>query len=131
MEEKTPRLSNAILIALWIVQVALSVSLFWAAIKKLFQPIEELELQWPWVAQVPETLVKGTGMVDLLAGMGILLPQLLKIKPWLTVATAWGLLAVMFCASVFHIGRGEAALLGPNVIFAALAVFVIWGRRVS
>lgn len=123
-EQKT---SNTLNIFLWIAQVLLAVTLLWAAYMKLFQPAEKLAEMWPWT-EGNTGLVKFTGIVDLLGALGLILPSLLRIKPNLTVVTAYFILSLMIGASVFHIYRGEASQIGINVFFAALAIFVAWGR---
>jgi hypothetical protein len=115
-------------ISLWIIQGLLSVSLVWGASMKLFQPIEKLALMWPWAGQISESLVKLTGIIDLLGSIGIVAPTLFKIKLRLTIIAAWAIVLLMICASVFHILRGEASLIGANIIFAIMAGFLAWGR---
>ena len=123
------RPSKALNIALWVVQGLLASSLLWAAWMKLLQPIEKLAAMWPWAGQVPNSLVKFTGIVDLLGGLGLILPGLLKIKQRLTFFAAIGIIILMIVASIFHISRGEGALIIPNIIFAIMAGFVAWGRK--
>jgi hypothetical protein len=114
--------------ALWIAQVVLAASLIWAGVMKLFSPLEKLSAMWPWVAEVPLALVKFTGVVDVLAALGLILPALLRIRPKLTAITAMGVVALMVCAGIFHIIRGEAAVIGVNIVFAIIATFIAWGR---
>lgn len=83
---------------------------------------------WPWAGEVPVAVLKLTGVVDLLGGLGLILPALLQIQPRLTPIAAVGIVALMFCASLFHIVRGEGNQIGFNVVFAALSGFVAWGR---
>jgi hypothetical protein len=120
--------SKTINVFLWIAQALLAACLIWAAGMKLLQPIDKLAAMWPWTAEHP-VLVKVTGIFDLLAGIGLVLPGVLRIQPRLTVYTAIGVIALMVTASVFHIGRGEAAQIGFNVFVAVVAGFVVWGRR--
>lgn len=120
--------SNVMHIILWAVQVILAVSLIWAAWMKLVQPIEQLAAMWPWAGEVPVALVKMTGIIDLLGAAGLILPSVLRIQPKLTPMAAIGVIILMVCASVFHIMRGEVALIGVNIVFAILAAFVAWGR---
>lgn len=120
--------STALHIALWIVQVLLAVSLVWAAGMKLFQPLDKLAAMWPWVGQVPATLVKLTGIVDVLGAVGLILPAWLRIRPQLTPIAAGCIIVLMICAITFHVLRGEASVIGFNIVFALLAAFVAWGR---
>jgi len=115
-------------IALWVVQVLVALTLLWASAVKLFQPVEEVAALWPWAGEVPVAVLKFTGVVDLLGGLGLILPALLRIQPRLTPIAALGLVVLMCCASVFHIARGEGSQIGFNVLFAALSAFIAWGR---
>lgn len=120
--------SKALHMTLWLAQLILAASLIWATTMKWTQPPAALETMWPWTGQVPDWFVRFTGLVDLLGAMGLVLPSLLRIRPALTPIAALGVVALMVCASVFHILRGEASVIGVNLVFALLAVFIAWGR---
>lgn len=119
--------SKALNVLLWISQGLIALTLIWAAYAKLLQPIEETAKMLPWALDNPKLLIF-TGIIDLLGGIGIILPAALKIQPKLSVFAAYGTIALMIAASVFHISRGEASLIGMNIFFLILAVFVVWGR---
>lgn len=119
--------SKGLNIALWVGQGLISLTLIWAGYAKLFQPIEETAKMLPWALDNPG-LLKFTGIIDLLGGIAIVLPAALKIQPKLTVFAAYGTIALMIAASVFHISRGEASLIGMNIFFLVLAGFIAWGR---
>lgn len=112
-------------VILWVAQVILAVTFIWAGYMKIVQPGQ---LPFPWVKDHPG-LVLITGVVDLLGGIGIVLPALLRIRPGLTVYAAYGIIALMMVASIFHISRGEAKDIGFNVFMAALGALVVWGRQ--
>ncbi|UBM59401.1 DoxX family protein [Marinilongibacter aquaticus] len=116
--------------ALSISEMLLSVTLLWASWMKLSQSPDELAVQWPWVAAYPN-LVKFTGFVDLLASLGFTLPSILhRGKKWKFYA-AMGLIALMLSAIIFHISRGEAGVIGINILILLLAAFVAWGSAKS
>ncbi|OZI09729.1 hypothetical protein BWI93_02365 [Siphonobacter sp. BAB-5385] len=115
-------------VTLWLIQLLLAASLLWAASMKLFQPLDQLAAMWPWTNQVPRSVVTLTGMVDVLGALGLVVPMLLNVKPALTPLAAVGVILLMITASIFHIARGEASLIGVNVVFALLAAGVAWGR---
>jgi hypothetical protein len=94
---------------------------------KLFQTTGKLAEMWPWTAD-NAILVKLTGILDLLAGIGLVLPALLRIQPKLTIYAAYGTIALMVTASIFHIARGEASQIGVNIFFAVFAILIAWGR---
>ncbi|MBN9383017.1 MAG: DoxX family protein [Chitinophagaceae bacterium] len=114
-------------IGIWVAQTLLALSMIWAAGMKFFQPVEKLSALWPWTAN-NVALVKITGVLDLLAGIGLILPGLLHFHPKLTVYAAIGTIVLMIAASIFHIGRGEASQIGVNIVFALIAAFIVWGR---
>ncbi|MFC3812235.1 DoxX family protein [Lacihabitans lacunae] len=119
--------SKVINILLWIAQVLIALTLLWAAYAKLIQPIEETAKMLPWALENPG-LLKFTGFIDLLGGVGTILPSALKIQPKLTVWAAYGVVLLMIAGSVFHIMRGEASLIGMNIVIIVFAIFIAWGR---
>ncbi|WDF55588.1 DoxX family protein [Mucilaginibacter sp. KACC 22063] len=119
------KISKTINILLWVAQGVLAIILLWVGSMKLFKPEG---LPFPWIKENPE-LVIITGIVDLLGGLGIVLPVALRIRSGLTVWAAYGIIALMIVAMIFHISRGEAQNIGVNIFFLLLAVFVAWGRR--
>src|SRR3989442_7727594 len=69
------------------------------------------------------------GIAEVLASIGLVLPGLTRILPWLTPLAALGLTVVMASATIFHIGRNE----GPNwvsdvnlVVLVALTAYLRW-----
>jgi uncharacterized membrane protein len=115
-------------IALWVTQVLLAAMYLMAGSTKLLQPIEEMAMMMPWVADTPAGLVRFIGLSELLGGLGLLLPSILRIQPKLTVFAALGLTLVQVLASGFHLSRGETSALGMNFLLIAMAVFIAWGR---
>lgn len=123
-EQKTSKTMNIIL---WIIQGFLAATFIWAGFMKIFKPED---LSFPWVKD-NTNLVLITGIVDVLGGLGIALPTLLRIQPKLAIFAAYGIIVLMTAASVFHISRGEAKDIGFNIFMALLAVFVAWGRQIK
>lgn len=112
----------------WIVQGLLAITLLWAGYTKLFTPIATLAGMWPWTAEHP-SLVKVAGVFDILGGLGIILPSLLKARPQLTISAAVGITLLMISAAIFHISRSEISSIGINVFVLLLALFVVWVKR--
>src|SRR5262245_22894552 len=92
--------SKGLNIALWVVQVLLCVALAGGGIWKLATPLAELSTKIVWAQESP-TLLRFTAVVDLLGGLGVLLPSLTRIKPRLTVLAALGCVALMVSAIIF------------------------------
>jgi len=114
-------------VILWIAQVALAAFMITGALLK-FMPIEQIAAMMPWTGQLPPLMVRLLGFVDLLGALGLILPALLHIKPQVTPWTATGVIVLMLCAIIFHVSRGEAAVIGVNIVTAFIALFIAWGR---
>lgn len=121
-QQKISKTMNTIL---WIVQGILAITFLWAGFMKLFK---SENLPFPWVKD-NANLVMITGIVDLLGGLGIVLPTLLRIQPKLTIYTAYGIVTLMTIAGIFHISRGEAKDIGFNIFMLLMTIFVGWGRQ--
>jgi hypothetical protein len=121
--------SKGLSIGLWIVQGFLALTFAGGGLWKLATPIHELAAKMPWMGQVSPGFLHMTAVLDLLGGLGLLLPSVTRIKPGLTVLAALGCVALMASAIVFHFSRGEAASTPFNFVLAALLLFVAWGRR--
>ena len=115
-------------IILWVAQGLLAAMFIMSGFMKLSQPIDQLATSLPWAADVPAFLVRFIGAAELLGGLGLILPAALRIKPSLTTLAAIGLALVMIFALVFHVSRGENQAIGMNLIIAAIALFIAWGR---
>lgn len=115
-------------ITLWVIQFSLLALFISASYVKLTWPVSRLAAMWPWTAQVPVALLRFTGVVDLLGAAGILAPSLFRIKPWLSIGAAAGMVLLMILAGIFHIARGEAPAIWFNIVCAIMAAWVAWGR---
>ncbi len=116
-------------IGIWIAQIALAALYLMAAYMKGLMPIADLvTMGMTWAAGAPVALVRGIALVEFLGAAGVILPAATRIMPQLTIWAATGLLAIQLVAIPFHLVRGEAEVLGFNLIYVALAVFVLWGR---
>jgi hypothetical protein len=115
-------------IALWLVQGLLAATFVGGGLWKMATPIPDLASKMPWMGQVSPAFLLTTAALDVIAGMGVLLPSLTRIKPQLVVLGALGCVGLMAGAIIFHVQRGEAANTPFNFFLAALAGFVAWGR---
>ena len=125
MEKKNNKTLN---IALWVAQVLLAAMFLMAGIMKATQPIEELSQSMTWGNDFSAGMVRFIGISELLGGIGLLLPALLRIKPIFTPLAALGLFIIMVLAFIYHISNAEYQALGINLILGAIAVFIAWGR---
>ena len=115
-------------IIVWVLQVVLATMFLMTGAMKTFQPISQLAASLPWVNDVPAGLVRFIGVSELLAGIGLLLPSILKYKTFLTALAALGIVLIMIGASIFHISRGETSVIGMNAVLALIALYIAWAR---
>ena len=115
-------------VALWIVQVLLALAFVAAGVMKASQPRERLEKMLPWVADFSTPTVRFIGVVEILGGLGLVLPAATGIAPVLTPIAAIGLAVTMALAAVVHARRREQSMIPVNVVLLVLAVVVAWGR---
>jgi len=116
-------------IAIWGGQIALAGLYLMAAYMKGLMPIADLAaMGLTWAPGAPVALVRGIAFVEFLGAVGVILPAATRIMPQLTVWAAAGLLAIQALAIPFHVIRGEFDVLGFNLLYVVLAVFVLWGR---
>lgn len=123
----TTNSSKLLNILLWVGQGLIALMFIWGAYAKLVQPVEETAKMMPWVAESPN-LALFSGVIDLLIGLGIVLPTALRILPQLTTYAALGMIVHMIGAIVFHVSRGESSLIGMNIFLIAIGGFIAWGR---
>ena len=114
--------------ALWVAQVIVCLVYVMIGYIKLSTPISALSRMMAWTGQYPEYFVRGIGAIDVLGGIGILLPALTRIRPRLGVLAALGCTLVQVLAIIFHFSRGEAAETQLNFVLLPLCAFVLWGR---
>lgn len=118
---------------LWIVQILLALVFFMAGILKLTQPIDKLKERMTYVESIhPSSLVRVIGALEVLGGLGILLPAVTGILPWLTPIAAGGLVLTMIGAIILHVIRKDSvAHYMPSLVLGLLAAFVLYGRVVA
>ena len=115
-------------IALWIMQALLAIVYLMAGALKAFQTSKAQETM-PWAKRHPQNFVRFIGTAELLGGLGLILPMLTSVLPWLTPLAAIGLTLVQLLA-IFaeHIPNKEFKSLPMNLVLGVLAVLVFIGR---
>jgi uncharacterized membrane protein YphA (DoxX/SURF4 family) len=124
----THKSSKTLNTALWTAQIFLAVVFFITGAGKLFLPMENLYALIPWTKDVNTLPVRLIGFTEIIGSIGLILPSLLRIKPWLTPLAAIGIAVVMLLAIFFNISMGETSVIGINFMLFLIAIFVAWGR---
>jgi putative oxidoreductase len=83
--------------ALWIAQALLALLFLMSGVSKLLSPVDLLGDQF---APLPGTFMRFIGAIEVLGAVGLILPALLRILPFLTPLAAAGLLVDMVARSL-------------------------------
>jgi uncharacterized membrane protein YphA (DoxX/SURF4 family) len=115
-------------IAVWILQFLLAIAFCAAGLMKLLRPKEELRERMAWVEGVTPRGIKLIGLIELLGGLGLVLPALTGIAPILTLLAAIGLAIVMLAAIIVHRRIGDPlGQMVPALLLLVLLLLCIWG----
>jgi uncharacterized membrane protein YphA (DoxX/SURF4 family) len=117
-------------IALWVVQIFLALLFIFAGGQKLMQSREAL-IQGGftgYAADYSAGFLRTLGILEILAGLGVILPYATGILPWLTPVAAMGLAIIMAGATNVRLRRGEPQMAIGTVVFLLLALLVVYGR---
>jgi uncharacterized membrane protein YphA (DoxX/SURF4 family) len=117
-------------LALWIVQVVLGLGLVGAGINHTLWA-DKADGRMAWILAVPRPLMTTIGVLEILGGIGIILPSMTRIAPILTPIAASAVVVLMVLAAAFHVRRNEMPAIASNVVLGALAAFVAFGRFVA
>ena len=117
-------------IALWVAQGLLAAMYLMAGVMKTFQTARAKE-QMPWAKNRSDAFVRFVGASELLGALGLILPLLTGILPWLTLIAAIGLSSIQVLA-IFseHLPKKEYNVIPVNLVLLALSVFIVLGRWV-
>jgi uncharacterized membrane protein len=111
-------------IALWIISGLLAAAFIFAGTNKALRPKEKLVEGLPWAEDFSPATLKLIGVVEVLGGIGLILPWLTGIAPILTPLAATGLFLVQVLAMFVHVRRHELNALPINAILGLAALFV-------
>jgi DoxX-like family len=118
-------------IALWITSGLLAAAYLAVGGMKIVLSTKQLADN-PNLAAIAEELsppaIKTIGGLEVAGALGLILPWLTGIATVLTPVAALGLVVLQIGAMVFHGRRREFKQWPVNLLFAALAAFVAWGR---
>lgn len=116
-------------VLLWVFQSYLAASfVVFGGMKILRDRAELAKTAFGWVEQFSDTSVKVIGLLDVLVGLGLILPGATDIAPALVPWAALGGVALAGGGSVVHLRRSETAKAAVNLHFIALLIAVAWGR---
>jgi len=117
-----PRRGRALAIALWATQIILAALFLFAGGMKFVMPVQEMTKG----SALPGSFFHFIGVMEVLGGIGLVLPSLLRIAPFLTPLAACGLVIIMAGATVTSLPMGWIALF-PFFV-GVVAAFLAYGR---
>ena len=112
-------------VVLWILQVLLAVAFFAHGWLLLAPPPDIAPLlleslpRWFWVF---------LGVAEICAAVGITLPGVSRIQPWLVTWAAVGIMIVMVSATIYHVIRDEISSAVITFVLLIMATFVAYMR---
>lgn len=112
-------------IFLWILQILLAAAFAAHGWLFLFPPPDLLKLMNEMLNPNFRLFLGG---VEVLAAIGLILPGVTRILPWLISLAAAGLMIVMISATILHTTRGEISSAVTTAILLVIATFVAYMR---
>jgi uncharacterized membrane protein YphA (DoxX/SURF4 family) len=114
---------------LWIIQVLLALAFLLSGGIKLVLSAEAMAAMGPPdQVMLPGLFLKFIGVCEVLGGLGLVLPALLRIRPGLTPLAAAGLLIIMIGAVAITIAGPGVGAAVPPFVTGLLCAFVAYGR---
>lgn len=113
-------------IVLWVLQVLLAAAFFAHGWMFLFPSPEIAALM---NAALPRWFQLFLGVAEVLAAVGLTLPGLTRIMPWLVTWAAVGIMIVLASATIYHIARGEYSSSAITLLLLAMGTFVAYMRH--
>ena len=112
-------------IVVWVLQVLLSIAFFahgWLFLSPPAALVDQMN------ASLPRWFQLFLGVAEVMAAVGLTLPGLTRILPWLVSWAAIGVATVTVSATAFHLARGEMSSAVITLVLTAIAVFVAYAR---
>jgi putative oxidoreductase len=110
----------------WTLQILLAVVFLAHGAMMVFPPAAVAQQM---NAALPRWFQLFIGVAEILAAVGLTLPAITGIQPWLVAWAAGGLMIVMASATIFHLTRGEISSAATTVVLLAMATAVARARR--
>jgi hypothetical protein len=110
---------------LWVLQVLLAAAFLAHGLMFLFPPAEIIAQM---DASIPRWFQLFLGVAEVAAAIGLTLPGVTRVMPWLVSWAAVGIMIVMISATIFHIVRGEFSSAVITAVLLVMASYVAYMR---
>ncbi|WP_328304280.1 DoxX family protein [Streptomyces sp. NBC_00435] len=111
-------------LAYWIVACLLALFYLYGGGVKVVRSRERLRPMMAWVDSTPMPAVRAVGTVEVLGAIGLVLPPLTGVAPWLALAAAIGFVILQIGATGVHLARGDRRVALNITLLLAAAVAV-------
>ena len=111
---------------LWILQVLLAAAFLAHGILFLAPP-PDIAVQMD--ASMARWFQLFMGVAEVAAAIGLILPGVTRIMPWLVAWAAAGIMFVMVSATIWHAVRGEWSSAAITLVLLGIATFVHYSRH--
>ncbi|WP_329343409.1 DoxX family protein [Streptomyces sp. NBC_01352] len=115
-------------VLLWIVQSLLAVVFVALGTMKFVRTRAQLASVFAWVEQFSDATVKAIGLLEIMVGLGLIIPAVVNIAPVLVPLAAVGGALLAIGGSVVHLRRSETLPAAINLVYIALLALIVWGR---
>lgn len=112
-------------VAYWIVAGLLALFHLYGGGLKAVRSRERLRPMMAWVDTMPLPAVRALGLIEVLGAIGLVLPPLTGIAPWLSPAAAVGFVVLQSGAVRVHLRLGDRRI-GLNITLALAAAVTTW-----
>jgi uncharacterized membrane protein len=116
-------------VVLWVAQVVLALAFLGAGYDQALL-YDDAKRRMAWVGAMSRTQAVILGSLEISGAVGLIVPALTGVQPWLSAATALALAVLMAGAVVFHVGRRELPQIAFSGFFGIVAALVAFGRFV-
>ncbi len=122
---ETGRPGRKLNMLLWVLQVLLAMLFMFAGVMKFVMTVEEMTKQ----IALPGWFLHFIGFAEILGGVGLVLPGILKIRTGLTPLAAEALAVIMIGATAVNVMTRQLGAALMTVVIGVLLVIVSYNRR--
>ena len=113
----------------WILQILLALGFLGHFLLYAISPepmVRGMRAQGQWPPAIPEGFRRFIGIAELAGALGLILPALTHILPWLTPLAALCLAIVTISASVYHLRRKEPPFPAVLAVLCLVLFYLRW-----
>ncbi|PSM37649.1 hypothetical protein C6Y14_40745 [Streptomyces dioscori] len=118
-------MTDALEPAYWIVAGLLALFYLYGGGVKVVRSREGLRPMMAWVDSTPMPAVRAIGVIEVLGAIGLILPPLTGIAPWLALAAAVGFAVLQIGATRVHLRLGDRRI-ALNITLLLTAAVTVW-----